>query len=375
MKKDEFPNLSEKGLKKFFEHGYDSELGWIRKPNTLHSEIGKNGQTKWTVNSKGFRTNPEYDNLESKISCYGDSFVFCRQVNDNETWEYYLSQLQNTNVLNLGVGNYGIDQALIRMKREYSKNKTPVVVLAVVPETICRIVSVWKHYYEYGNTFGFKPRFIIKNEKLELIKNQIDSRSKFFEYKKYLNIIQKNDFFYKKKFQKEKINFPYSLSILKNFRRNLSIIYWVLKIQRDERLEKKDLQKKWNLMKIIMKINLKWRVKLYQNQKITALLKKIIEEYVTFSQENQFKPVFLLLPQKDDIIFIKNNYHFYKEFVEDLSQINGLNIIDITDEILKESNLDDLYSDNNNYGGHFSSEGNKKISLLINQKLSSLKII
>ena len=68
MKKDEFPNLSEKGLKKFFEHGYDSELGWIRKPNTLHSEIGKNGQTKWTVNSKGFRTNPEYDNLESKIS-------------------------------------------------------------------------------------------------------------------------------------------------------------------------------------------------------------------------------------------------------------------------------------------------------------------
>ena len=32
--KDEYPELSEEGLKKFFKHGYDSELGWVRKPNT-----------------------------------------------------------------------------------------------------------------------------------------------------------------------------------------------------------------------------------------------------------------------------------------------------------------------------------------------------
>ena len=33
-KDDELPEFSEEGLKKFLIHGYDSELGWVRKPNT-----------------------------------------------------------------------------------------------------------------------------------------------------------------------------------------------------------------------------------------------------------------------------------------------------------------------------------------------------
>ncbi len=32
--KDERPNFSKNGLEKFFQHGYDSELGWIIKPET-----------------------------------------------------------------------------------------------------------------------------------------------------------------------------------------------------------------------------------------------------------------------------------------------------------------------------------------------------
>ena len=88
-------------------------------------------------------------------------------------------------MINFGVGNYGIDQALLRMKREYPKNKTDSVILAIVPETISRIVSIWKHYYEYGNTFGFKPRFILKNNQLQLIQNPIDNELKFFKYEIY----------------------------------------------------------------------------------------------------------------------------------------------------------------------------------------------
>ena len=91
--KDEFPKLSENGLKKFIQHGYDPELGWNRKPNTFHEEIGKNGvPTKWTINSNGERNNPGFEKTSSEISCYGDSFTFCRQVNDNETWEYFFSK-------------------------------------------------------------------------------------------------------------------------------------------------------------------------------------------------------------------------------------------------------------------------------------------
>jgi len=369
--KDENPPLSQEGLKKFIPDGYDSELGWVRKPNTEHIEKNQQGTTKWTINPKGARTNPGFENLNSKISCYGDSFVFCRQVNDDETWEYHLSKLKETNVINFGVGNYGIDQALLRMKREYQKNKTQTVILGVVPDTISRIVSVWKHYYEYGNTFGFKPRFIVKNNQLQLIQNPIDHESKFYKYGNYLGQIRENDFFYRNKFKREILHFPYCITILKNFRRNYGIINWVRKIQSLKNSKKDFSEIEWNPTKIIMKINLEWRVKLYQDKQITLLLKKIIEEFFLFSKQNQFKPVLVILPQKDDVNFIKKNFHFYENFLEELSNLEELQIIDTTKDFLQVKNLDSLYSDKNEYGGHYSVDGNQKIASIINDELTT----
>ena len=368
--KDENPPLSQEGLKKFIPYGYDPELGWIRKPNTEHIEKGQHGITKWTINPKGARTNPGFENLNSKISCYGDSFVFCRQVNDDETWEHHLSKLKETNVINFGVGNYGIDQALLRMKREYQKNKTQTVILGVVPDTISRIVSVWKHYYEYGNTFGFKPRFIVKNNQLQLIQNPIDHESKFYKYENYLGQIRENDFFYRNKFKREILHFPYCITILKNFRRNYGIINWVRKIQSLKNSKKDFSEIEWNPTKIIMKINLEWRVKLFQDEQITLLLKKIIEEFFLFSKQNQFKPVLAILPQKDDVNFIKNNFHFYENFLQELSNLKELQIIDTTKDLLQVKNLDKLYSDKNEYGGHYSVDGNQKIASIINYELT-----
>ena len=372
---DEIPSLSKTGLAKFIPQGFDSELGWVRKPLTSNQESGKYSKTEWNINKNGVRTNPSFDNLNSLISCYGDSFTFSRQVNDDETWSHYLSKSTNSNVLNFGVGNYGIDQSLLRLKREFPKNKTDIVILAVVPETICRILSVWKHYYEYGNTFGFKPRFIIKGNKLVQLKNPIDNTSKFEHYEDYLEYVKANDFFYKNKFLKEKISFPYSITILKNFRRNFEIISWVRKIEQLKK-QKKDFSKiEWNPMKIIMQINLNWRVNLFQDPYSCKLLKMIIQEYVNYSKEMNFKPIFIFLPQKDDLMFIKNNFHFFKEFQNELKSIEDLTLLDVTDNLLHEKNLDDFYSDDNDYGGHFTKYGNKTISELIIGQLKNFNLI
>jgi len=273
--KDQRPNFSKNGLKKFFQHGYDSELGWVRKPLTEHEEIGKNGKTIWHIDKNGARNNPIIGFKEGKISCYGDSFTFARQVNDNETWNYYLSELTKTNIQNFGVGNYGIDQSLLRLKIEFKKYPSDMVILGVVPDTISRILSVWKHYYEYGNTFGFKPRFEIIDGKLTLIKNLIDSKEKFFDYEKFLKEIQNNDFFYKEKFLKEIIKFPYSISILKNFSRNLRILQKLDKIKKNES-SKKLIGQDFEAMKIIMARNLEWRIKLFKDENVSKLLKEII---------------------------------------------------------------------------------------------------
>ena len=102
-----------------------------------------------------------------------------------------------------------------------------------------------------------KPRFVLKNNELQLIKNPIDDESKFYRYRDFLDEIRNNDFFYGKKFKKVKISFPYSISVLKNARRNLSIIYWVYKINNLKKQNKDISAISWNPNKIIMDINLK----------------------------------------------------------------------------------------------------------------------
>ena len=372
VEKDKIPILDKHGLSKFISHGFDPELGWVRKPNTSHDETGKFGKTNWTINQFCARTNPNFDNLESNTSCYGDSFTFSRQVNDDETWVHYLSEFTNSNVVNFGVGNYGVDQALLRLKREFPKYPTKIVIMGVVPETICRIVSVWKHYYEYGNTFGFKPRFILKNNSLNLIENIIDSKDKFEKYQNYLEDINRYDFFYKNKFLKEKISFPYCITILKNLRRNFGIINWVQKINQRKKNNFDCTDIEWNTMKIIMKINLDWRVKLFQDNETCELLKQILVEYANYGKKQNFKPVFIFLPQKDDILFIKKNFNFYHNFVNELKKIENLFCIDITKDMINIKEIDRMFSDNNEYGGHYSKDGNQKVAELIFNELKIL---
>lgn len=369
---DKKPHLFNSGLEKFIHQGFDPKLGWSRKPNTHKEEQGKNGTTNWNINSKGCRVNPHYDEKDSFISCYGDSFTFCRQVNDDETWEHYLSNLENSNVKNFGVGNYGLDQSFLRLQKEFPKNKTKIVILAVVPDTICRIMSSWKHYYEYGNTFAFKPIFQLINYELKLIDNPINEQSKFEIYEKYLEEIQKTDYFYKNKFLKEILYFPYVLTLFKNPRRNFSIIYWVLKIEIFKKLRKNISLIEWEPMKIIMRINLDWRIKLFQNNQATNLLEKILMEYVNFASKNNFIPIFTFLPQKDDLNYIRQKNNFFYDIEKKLTNINGLNVIPITEILLSKYEFDKLYSDDNDYGGHFSKEGNKLIADIIHEFLGSI---
>ena len=128
-------------------------------------------------------------------------------------------------------------------------------------------------------------------------------------------------------------------------------------------------------MNIIMKRNLEWRIKLFKDKNTLELFKKILEEYVDFSKLKSFLPIFMFLPQKDDILFIKQNYNFYQELINEISEINNLIFVDITNGLIQEECLDELYSDNNEYGGHYSMVGNQKIAKLVFEELKIKKIL
>ncbi len=370
--KDRIPELDKEGLKKFWEHGFDSELGWIRKPNSSKDEVGRWGKTRYHIDKFGHRKNPKHEKLAKKISCYGDSFTFARQVNDDETWEWQLSELTKSNVLNLGVGNYGVDQALLRLKRDYKKNKTRIVIMGVVPSTIVRILSVWKHYNEFGNTFGFKPRFVLDKGELKLVKNIIDSEKKFLRYSKYIDKLRKWDYFYKNKFEKEIITFPYFITLFRNPGRNFSLL---LLVSWYKLFGKKETQGGYPLpMKVIMDVNLRLRYKLFKgNKQAVRLFERILEEFVNYSRKMKFKPVFLFMPQKDDILLIRKKGKFYDDFVKSVG--NKMVTIDLTDHFINSRDLDRLYSDDNKYGGHYSKFGNKVVAKIISDRLKKEEIL
>ena len=128
-------------------------------------------------------------------------------------------------------------------------------------------------------------------------------------------------------------------------------------------------------MRIIMKINLKWRIKLFKEKNSLKLIKRLIKEFSYFSEKENFKPVFIFLPQKDDLLFIKNNYHFYEKLIYEINEIKNLTFIDITQKLILDNNLENYFSDKNEYGGHYSKEGNGKVAELIFKELKNANLI
>ena len=116
-----------------------------------------------------------------------------------------------------------------------------------------------------------------------------------------------------------------------------------------------------------MQINLKWRIKLFSEKSNVELFTKLIEYYVNLSKSLNFKPILLILPQKDDVSYIKKNSHFYQNVIDQLEKFTSLEVIDGTTSILKIKNIDEIYSDQNEYGGHFFKEGNEIVASLLNK--------
>jgi hypothetical protein len=362
-------------LKKFIKFGFDSELGWVRKPGTNKTEIGKTGMmTYFNIDKNGSRVNPGHEHLSSdRVVIYGDSFGFSRQVNDNETIQFYLSEILQTNVMNFAVGNYGLDQILLRFKRMHTAFPARITIFCFVPSTIVRIHSIWKHYNEFGNVFGFKPRYIFDdNHLLAYLPNPASSEENIVAYQILLPQIKKYDPFYRRKFLKEIIRFPWLFHIFAQPRRNISLIYLVAKSV----LNKTETSNK-NVpypaaMKEIMRINLSLRSNLFRERDSLELLEGLILQISDECKKANTLPLYVLLPQKDDILFLlKNGVSYYKHWVN-WAKMSGLPFIDLTDNIINEADIHALYCDDTDYGGHFSAKGNSLVAGIIADAITTL---
>jgi hypothetical protein len=111
----------------------------------------------------------------ASIATYGDSFTYCAEVRDHETWQTCLGGILGTNVLNYGVAGYGTDQAVLKYEKS-GDSGARVVMLGILPENINRVVNIYRPFYTYDESISLtKPRFIKSDGRVKLIPNPIHS--------------------------------------------------------------------------------------------------------------------------------------------------------------------------------------------------------
>ena len=115
---------------------FDDELGWTLKKNASSYIRGRSFLTGETffdssvyTDALGFRAqNPRIQPTPGGIAAIGDSWTFGYCVNYEETFPYFLEELSNTPVTNLGVPAYGSGSTYGLINRHVEKLQPKLVV-------------------------------------------------------------------------------------------------------------------------------------------------------------------------------------------------------------------------------------------------------
>ena len=361
-----YPKFDEKKFKRFKEKRYDTFLGWDHKRNSIISDFIINKKIFYKINNYGQRRTVSFKK-KIFIASFGDSYVFCRQIKDEHTWQEVISKNNKFRISNYGVGNFGFDQSILKYKRTILDKNTKFVIQGFVPETISRIQSVWKHFLEFGNIHGFKPMFILSKKKLKFIKNPLNDKIKINNLHKLIKKIRETDRFYSEKFKKNIIQFPYSYHFFVNASFNLSLLKNYIFLSFINLFKKKKIQINEILFSLVVKKNLQNAHLLYKENYSKNLLSKLIDKFIYEAKKREHIPIIIIFPQLIDLK-LKNTNLYYRNFFKSFEK--KLKIIDLTCE-LEKKNLKKMFI-NDKYGGHLSKSGNNYVANIINIKINRI---
>jgi hypothetical protein len=154
--------ISEKASKDLSYLVYDDTLGWT----VGRSRRSANGM--YLSSADGLRAPRQGVVLarpkdRPRVALVGDSFVFAEQVPFEHSWGHLLesNSAGRHQVLNFGVGGYGLDQAYLRFKKDALAWKPDVVVFAFPLTDLVRSMTVYPFIEWSGWDIPFsKPRLI-----------------------------------------------------------------------------------------------------------------------------------------------------------------------------------------------------------------------
>lgn len=155
---------------------FDPELGWTVRAN-FRGPHGRSATSAWA--SRGARTYADEAPADSlRLVSFGDSFTWCDEVGDDQTWQVQLEREDaRVEALNFGVPGYGTDQALLRFRRQ-GRRAADIVLIGIMLENIGRNVNRYRPlWYPRSRAASAKPRFVLDGDALRLLPYPFETRT------------------------------------------------------------------------------------------------------------------------------------------------------------------------------------------------------
>jgi hypothetical protein len=191
---------------------FDPVLGWDFPPNVAYTAVDGTVCTHGRDGER--RTCTAFP--RTTVATYGDSFTYCDEVPDHQTWQTYLGMRLGENVLNFGVSGYGTDQAFLKF-HGHGLPRAHTVMLCILPENINRVVNIYRLFYNYQDPLALtKPRFIADGNGFTLVPNPSADVGHLFKLTDpaYLEKLGRLDYWYQFDRKVPQLSFPYVASAI-----------------------------------------------------------------------------------------------------------------------------------------------------------------
>ncbi len=248
------------------EKRFDARLGWGEHHTTPHGE-------RPMVRTYG----------TPLMATYGDSYTYCAEVEDDETWQTFLADDTHSDIYNYGVGGFGTGQAYLRFRDEFSSHQTPVVTLGLITENINRTVNVYRPYYYPATQLRFtKPRFILRDGDLALLENPIQDKVDLRKLMDdgFLRTVGKNDWWFNRD-EYPVLGFPYSAILL------------------NQRIWKEAAFGK--MERPVTDMNPRPWAELWKQDAPRSLMFALFDRFFDDARELGARPLLLILPQREEV--------------------------------------------------------------------------